>query len=244
MDNQENNDTIKNIEDLIQNGLVPDIFKMEQSYKLMLTLGKYAYDLDYGNLRQYRDYFAVMNSSLQNEAIMAAARVFDVPNGRYPTRCLKALLDYLRNTIELTTIKQPYQLKLQLEYIHAPIQLKTIASERPAIFAGTFSEYIYDQLEEQEIKTTLDKLKKFRDKAVAHNENNDKIFGPKWVSIKNLINIAKEVVGIVGWAYLSTAYFIDGKYLLTGDAEISSRALEKMLNILLKYGMEDIYDEE
>jgi hypothetical protein len=69
-------------------------------------------------------------------------------------------------------------------------------------------------------------------KSLAHNEHVAAIDAPTWNALIDLLDLAKRVVGILGWAYFSTAYTIDGEYLMSEDAQRASYALDRLLNIL------------
>ena len=223
------------IEDLVKEGLVKDIFKMEQSYELWKTIGLKKEEFSSGSLQKYNELFGIIQYALQTEIILAAARIYDIPSQRYPTRCLRGILKFLsENSIDLPNIREPYQLSLQLKYMSAPTELINIVSKEPDKFAANFSTYIESVLKEPEKLEAIDKLKLFRDKVIAHNEKVDfTVFGPKWTSLKELIAISKNVVGVLGWAYFSTAYVIEGEYILTQDATRISNILNKLFSTIV-----------
>jgi len=224
------------IEDIVKEGLVQDIFKMEQSYELMKTIGSKTNEIKSNILNTYDELFGTIQYALQTETLLAAARIYDSPSKKYPTRCIRGVLQYLSdNTIELPNIREPYQLSLHLKYMNAPAELISIAFSGSEIFAQHFSTYIDNLLNEPEKIEALDKLKQFRDKALAHNEKVDyKIFGPTWGALKDLIGISKNVVGALGWAYFSIAYVINGEYILSKDTLKTSNALNKLFKIILE----------
>jgi hypothetical protein len=223
------------IEDIVKEGLVQDIFKMEQSYELMKTIGSKTNETKNGILQTYDELFGTIQYALQTEALLAAARIFDSPSKKYPTRCLRGVLLYLsNNTNVLPNIREPFQLSLHLKYMNAPTELISIALSGSEIFAQSFSTYVDNLLNEPDKIESLEKLKQFRDKVLAHNEKADyKIFGPTWGSLKDLIGISKNVVGVLGWAYFSIAYVINGEYILSNDTLKTSNAFNKLFKIIL-----------
>ena len=224
------------IEDIVKEGLVKDIFKMEQSYELIKTIGSKTNELSNGKLQTYNELFGTIQYALQTETLLAAARIYDSPSKKYPTRCLRGVLQYLSdNTNELPSIREPYQLSLHLKYMIAPLGLINIASSGSELFAQYFSTYVDNLLNEPERIEALDKLKQFRDKVLAHNEKVDyEISGPTWGALKDLIGISKNVVGALGWAYFSVAYVIDGEYILSEDILKTSNALNKLFKKFLE----------
>ncbi|MCB9249888.1 MAG: hypothetical protein H6613_15710 [Ignavibacteriales bacterium] len=124
--------------------------------------------------------------------------------------------------------------------MNAPDQLIKDASSESVNFAYNFSYYINGLLKDPERIVTLEKLKLFRDrKVLAHNEKVDsKIIGPTWGSLKDLISISKNVVGVLGWSYFSMAYVIDGRYVLSEDTlDTSKIALKQFLKYLQNEGI-------
>jgi hypothetical protein len=120
--------------------------------------------------------------------------------------------------------------------MHAPDKIiNAVSTKNSSDFAKSFSTYIESILNEADRLDALKKLKLFRDKTIAHNEKKDfDIVGPTWDSLKDLIEIAKNVVGVLGWAYFSTAYVINGEYILTSDAFQTSYELKKLFKVMTK----------
>ncbi len=214
---------------------MPDIFKMEQAFELVKTIGTSTTELKYGNLQSYDELFGAIQYSLQLEALLAAARIYDIPSKKYPTRCLRGILQLLsENTTELPQIREPHQLVLHLKYMNAPNELITIGECGGENFALALSAYFDFLLNQPDRLIALEKLKLIRDKAIAHNEKRDnKLLGPTWISLKDLIEVSKNFVGVLGWAYFSTAYVIDGEYILSSDALRASNSLKRLLMSIL-----------
>lgn len=223
----------QNVEDMVKNGLVPDIFRMEQAFELLRRIGERANDINNRERGNYGELFGAFQVALKTEFVLAAARVYDNPSATYPTRCLKGVLQYLvDNNDDLPSIREPYQLRLTLESMKAPnVLIETIEGE-PKKFALGFAAFVSSLLNSPLRMDALEKLKTIRDKTFAHNEQVSRISGPTWESLQDLILIAKNVVGALGWAYFSTAYVISGKYILTDDASRSTYALNRLLDVL------------
>ena len=225
------------IEDVVKNGLAPDIFRMEQAFELLKRVGERAKDINNQRDGRYGKLFGIFQTALKTESILAAARVYDTRSPIYPTRCLRGVLQYLvDNNDDLPSIREPYQLVLSLQSMSAPTVLIETIEKEPEKFAPRFAAYVSSLLDSPLRVDALDKLKTVRDKAFAHNEQAATISGPTWESLQDLINIAKSVVGIMGWAYFSTAYVVNGQYILSDDARRPTYALDELLNVL--------YDQE
>jgi len=216
--------------------LVIDIFKAEQAYELVKIIGLNSDEIKRGKFHNYDELFGTIQLALQTESLLATARIYDTPSNKYPTRCLRGLIKYLSDKAdELPTIRDPYHLIQHLKYMGVEEKILGVTSDNPDKFARSFSGYVERVLENPETADSLDKLKLFRDKSIAHNEKRDaKIIGPTWSGLKDLIGLAKNVVGVLGWAYFSTAYVIDGEYILSSDASRTSNALKKLFSSILK----------
>lgn len=203
------------IEDIVNQGLVNDIFKAEQAYELVKKLGLKIDEINEGCLKSYRELFGAIQYAFQTEIIFSVAKNYDSPSKKYPTRCLRGVLNFLaENSNELPEISDPVQLREQLKFMSAPITLINSITSNSSDFAKNFSNYINNILNDPDRLDAIQKLKLLRDKSVCHNESiNFKIQGPTWASLKNLIEIAKNVVGVLGWAYFETptAYVIKGE---------------------------------
>ena len=96
--------------------------------------------------------------------------------------------------------------------------MRICVEKTPTLFPCQLADYVESLLDEPSRRESLDKLRDLRDKGLAHSEHVEKIVGPTWTAIAELTEIAKWFVGVLGWAYLSTAYVVDGKYVLSADA--------------------------
>jgi AbiU2 len=218
------------IEDLVKSGLVADIFGMETSYSLLKAIGTNASVINAPGAGNFGELFGALQKSLRTEAILAVARLYDPPSRRYPTRCIKGLPDYLEtNADNLPPIRELFNLKQELTRIGMSDDRILLASSDEKAFAKALSQHFKAILNDPQTLETINKLKDIRDKSIAHNEQTTQITGPTWSGLEKLIGHAKDLTGVLGWAYLSTAYVINGEYILTSDAELPSRAMNRLL---------------
>jgi AbiU2 len=217
------------IEDNIKNGLVKDIFLFDRSFGILQTIKEHSSTID-KNRENFVELFIAIHGALTIEAVLAVARIYDNPNKNYPTRCLKGMLEHLITySRELPEIREPYQLKLSLETKVVPDDLIKAIKDSPTTFPNLLSDFIKKELEKPENVDAIKKLKDLRDKAMAHNERVAQIDGPSWAALNDLCDLSKYVVGALSWAYFSTAYTINGKYILTDDAQTTSYSLSRLL---------------
>ena len=218
------------LENMVKIGIVSDTFRAESAIELLKVSGTRAAQINDGR-EGYGPLFGAIQTSLNTDALLALSRIFDKPSEQYPTRCLRGALAFLaKRSTELPSIREPYQLEIVLRAMNAPEQLISTVRERPADFAKLFAAFVEDFLRSPSTLETLKKLKILRDKRLAHNEQTSNIEGPIWPALISLPELAKQVVGVLGWAYFSTGYAVNGKYLLSEDALRPSRALTRLLD--------------
>ena len=224
------------LENMVKDGLVSDIFRAERAIELLKVSGSRAAQIN-GRREGFAPLFDAIQASLNTEALLALSRIFDKPSKQYPTRCLCGVLAFLaKRSTELPSVREPHQLKISLRAMNASDQLISTVNEQPANFATMFAAFVDEILRSTSNIQTLEKLKILRDKRLAHNEQTSEFDGPLWSELILLLELAKQVVGVLGWAYFSVAYMPNGKYLLTDDALRPSRALTRLLDQV--YGAE------
>jgi hypothetical protein len=225
------------LEDLVKHGLVSDIFKMERAYYLLIAIGEHAStvnDPQYGN---FGELFGTFQEALQTEAVLAAARLYDRTSSKYPTRCILGVLDFLeKNRDQLPPIREIYNLELALRALDFRNKDIELASTNEPEFALALVNHFRAIANDSKTLNVGNALKTLRDKNIAHNERASGISGPTWGGLRQLIDNAKSLVGVLGWAYFSTAYVINGEYLLTSDAQSPSRALGRLVSRLSNQG--------
>jgi hypothetical protein len=116
--------------------------------------------------------------------------------------------------------------------MHAPDRLETCLIAAPEQFSVQFADYMDSLIDDPKRQAELVKLKAMRDKSLAHNEHVKALDRPAWNAIADFTNLAKNSVGVLGWAYFGTAYMINGEYGLTQDATSASRAVSRLLDQL------------
>lgn len=222
----------QDLEAIIQDGLASDIFRAERAIALLQVSGTRADEINSGN-GNFGELFGAFQAALTTEATLAIARLYDRPSQRHPTRCLAGVLDFLaEHNDELPKIREPHQLGLSLLTMNPPTELLEIVNDGSAAFGTAFATFGRELLSIPERRENIDRLKILRDKSLAHNEHVATIDAPTWNALIDLIELAKQVVGIFGWAYFSTAYTINGEYIMSEDARRASRALARLLDRL------------
>ena len=104
------------LKDIIKNGLVSDILKMERAYFLHKAIGTNADILNASENGSFGELFGAFQGAMESEAVLAVARVYDKPGKRHPTRCIRRALDLMEQNAEsLPEIVEAYNTRLHLE---------------------------------------------------------------------------------------------------------------------------------
>jgi hypothetical protein len=220
------------LKDIIKNGLVSDILKMERAYCLHKAIGTNADILNARENGNFGELFGAFQGAMESEAVLAVARVYDMPSKRHPTRCIRRALDLMeQNSESLPEIVEAYNTRLHLEASGANREVIQSVSAGKTVFINLYVPYVRGILDSDETLANVKKLKDLRDKRIAHNDAAT-IVGPTWEALNDLIKQAQHFVGLVGWAFFSTVYVNDDTYLLSSDAQRPARALHRLATLL------------
>jgi len=228
------NDTRLMLENYVRNALVEDIFKAERAYFLACAIGEQTEVLNSREHGNFGILFGAFQRSLQTEAISAISRLYDKPHPKYPIRSIPSLLQYIEDNIaSLPELKQIPNLTKAAVSIGMPDDVVSLITSDQQGFAQALVTYF--RLKISAIEGSLDALKNYRDKTVAHNESISDITPPLLTEIDDLLSLAKSLVGILGWAYLDYVYQYNTEYILTSDAKRPTVALKRLVKYLERY---------
>lgn len=218
------------LDELVKAGAVTDIFKAERAYAVLKTIGENAGAIN-ASERNFGEVFGVLQGHAQTEALIAVARLYDRPSKRYPTRCLHALLDELEaKADDLPPIIEKYNLAKELARQGMSVDKVALVNSAPdADVTRAMIAFLRMRLDEADVVEAIERVRNVRDKRIAHNEAAHEVAGPTWNAALLLLARAKEIVGVVGWAYLSTVYVHEGRYSLSSDAQRSGSAMRRVL---------------
>lgn len=201
------------LEDIVLHGIAADIFIAERAYTMLKTIGELSGRV---NKTDYSSFFGCTQTAFKDQFMMATSRLYDKPSPKYQTRCIEGLLRYLEsNSDRLPTIVEKNQLvdsmiEAGMQPTHTNSVFK-IGDKEVTHMIVSFFRRVVDQAH-------IEKLRNFRNKSLAHNELVEKIDSITYKELLDLIDKAKQLVGIVGWAYMSMAFTVNGRYHLTEDA--------------------------
>jgi hypothetical protein len=214
---------------LVGKGLVADIFRAERAFALLRAIGTNATTVNSKEIGNYGELFGTFQNALVSECALSTARLFDKPSPRFPTRCVKYVLDFLRDHADkMPPLEEEHQLTQTLKAAGLD-GLVDAMQKGPKEFTLAVVDHFEGILTSKVTADALEALKKLRDKVIAHNEHVEGIAGPSWSALNDLLGHAKLLVGILGWAWLKTAFDVNGEFLTTSDARRPSLAFERLL---------------
>lgn len=205
----------------------------ERAFSIWRTVGLHAEQVNKAN---FGDLFGSLQGALSDQFVLSVAKLCETPSSRYTILSLPALADTVERLSASLLMENHYRVR---RYLAAPDSLSQETSAE-ASFANNrlIAAHIRSVLpqlapdRERDSDRVLDAVKYRRDKVIAHNEHLGDTPLPRltWEEGQSLLEIAKSILGLLGWGYLRTAFEDDtGEYLLTSDAERGGRALERLL---------------
>lgn len=222
------------LEDIISNGIVPDIFEAEQALALESLIGINAAAI---NEQKFGSLFGSLQVILAKCFILAVTRLYEKyekPNPKYRIRSIPEALKVLEKYAKEFGIKRKAIVIGKLEESGYDVgQLQKMSDVDLTLkIVKHFSENLSQSLiSEAGMPRALNALKTIRDKAIAHREAIE-VSGlkiPSYAKIDQLIDLAIKFVIIVGNGYLGINYEVDGRYFHTSEAKRASRSLRRLL---------------
>ena len=215
---------------LLEKGVGADVWHAEEGYAVYVELANYANQIN-GSDSKFSRILKYLQNKSQNDIIMAICRVFDAPSNRYPTRCFLGLVDYLeKNSGRLPRIlNHKYLFEAMKDAGFVEAKLFQLREAKDQEITEEIVAFFREKIKNKRTQLILGKAKNIRDKQLAHNEDLAKIDAPTWDELLSLVELAQKLIGIVGWAYLNTGYFLNGKYLLSDDARSISLDVRQLI---------------
>ena len=222
----------KALKDILDNGLVSDLYKAERAIHVNKRIRDNAKYINESKVSS-RTLFVYIQTLSFNEAVLALSRIYDNPDKRYPTRCILRVIELLKEkSNEAPIVNQTYQtIKLLKHHSFPDILIEDIESQNYESFAHRFGLVLESDYHDVKLQESLKELRKIRDKVLAHNEviSKQKLKQIEWSSFDHLVEFAQKVIGLLGWAYYSTAFVHLDHYHLSSDAKQLSSMLGKVL---------------
>jgi len=227
----------QHLENIVLHGLATDIFIAERAFSLFKAIGEHPELIK----KKSGVFFKSAQEAFKDQYLLALARLFDNASDKNPTRCMEGLLRFLsNNNTRLPKIIERPNLVEVLGL--AGFQKETISlaqnENSDAELAIKIVRHFEEVISNQQNQKLLLTLKKIRDKRLAHNELRaekqlvETIDVITFKDLYALLAIAKNFLGIIGWAYMSTVFMHNGEYHLSNDAVRPVHSLKKLLESL------------
>ncbi len=227
--------TPEKLKQFVLHGLASDIFIAERAYESFVAIGKKGKQFK----SKYNPFFIAAQDAFKDQFLIAMARLFDKPSSRHETRCIRGLLNLLENNkSSLPAIQEPYNLAETMTHAGFDQTLidQVLSGGSDIEITEGIVKHFELLMESPTQARLLKRLKELRDKRLAHNElvsaqggsMKETIDQITYQELFTLLSIAKNLLGVVGWAYMNTLFVIDGEYHLTDDAKRASQKLAQM----------------
>ena len=214
---------------LVKEGPVGEIFRAEQALSILDTTGKLANEINKNN---YGEVFSTFQAFCIDQIILSINKLYEKP-GRYQLKSIPAILKYFLENAQSLEVTQPNLLNQQLMRLNMQV-LETEETDQKTKNILIHQKMV-KHIPDINNNDTLAALKTLRDKRIAHPEDIsvESLPKPTWSAVEELLTPAKDIVGIIGDGYLSTAYMLkDGEYLLSMDAARVGRGIRRLLGNL------------
>lgn len=203
--------------DILQRGIVTDLFKAEKALCVLRTIGKRSYEINKLH-KSVISSFAYYQNVCVHEYISSIARVYDKPNRHNETRCLERLIELLKDQAYIIPeIVENYQSIIHLKYYDfPPILIERIKEGNKAQFTRTLRIVLLSDL--SQLGNQRKVIKDWRDKILSHNDADSKIDQINFDETDQLLEFGWKVAVLIGWTYFTTVYGIKGNEILRRDA--------------------------
>lgn len=198
----------KRLESYLRDGIVADIFLVDQAYALTEEIGKYAEQINAAN---FGELFGSLQVVLSDRHTLAIAKIFDSTK-RYPTRSIPATLDLLEDYAELW--RMPQRQRLHRVLVESESDVPCVEQLSNAELTHAVVAHFRDALPDSKriasdpLSSSLTLLRQARNKVIAHNEAIEvsALQAVTWKDATSLVNYAKEFVATIGFGYLNTFF--------------------------------------
>ncbi len=207
---------MESITHLIKSGLLKDLHIAERSFLLNKKISESQKDFSTGTKA---DISKILFDLTYTEMVLSLCRLYDTPNKRYPTRCLKQLYEAIKSDNYQTDLKESKTIILQeCKLIFYPDLIELLESSSTHDFNKRTVTFLDDIKDNEPVSSSMKKLKEIRDKLLAHNEDIPLDTYIPYESVSVLINYAKHVLSFFSIAYSGIRLTVNGFFYLSNSA--------------------------
>ncbi len=164
--------------------------------------------------------------------MLAVTKIYEKPSKRYPNVSLPSVLDFVMENSETLCLLEPGLVRRGFEILGIGAS-EFDAADSEAKKNIVIAQCLRASLPHVETHDALRALKTLRDKRIAHPEDIDleTIEKTTWEHAEKLLIVPRGIVGILGDAYLATAYWDErGSYLASIDGSRVGRTMHRLIN--------------
>ncbi len=215
------------LKDIIEKGILIDLMKAERALSVFNVIAKHSPQINI-QTKEFITTYAYFQALAFNEFILATSRIFDKYSKRNNTRCIDAVIHFLRNNSNnLPAIDNKYQLKLNLIEFSVPDYFfEPLDSNDDLLYADRMA--MYYEIELINFRNDLKSIREWRDKHLAHNERFKKT-SIRVNETEPFLTFGWQFVIIMGWSYFGTIYGDQNNIPLRRDARSYSYEIEKSI---------------
>jgi len=225
------------LDDILTNGIQVDLYRAEQCIALRETITEHA---DQINAASLGNVFGNLQQILHQFALLSVAKVFEVPDKRYPLRSIPAALTLLKTHADDLVIQNKDDLLKELiKFGHRVEDLNQLADADLTITLATEFGHRRPKAvknSDNSLDKSLEIIRTARDKFISHNEVirlEELADTPSIDRLHELMQFGYEFLQTLGRGYLSVSYTCTaGEFLKTTDAAEASRGLRRLFQTL------------
>lgn len=220
------------LDDIISEGVVPDLYHAEEVLCLGELIGREARRI---NEATFGSFFGSLQIVFGRFLILSVARMFETPGPRYPIRSIPAALEVLRENCESLRLEERAHVIRALCRQGVPeTEIKRMRDFELTRFLADFFGRRLSEAHPEGVDNAqaLQALKTLRDKNIAHPEaiRPEDLPQATFAQIHGIVALARTFVGAIGLGYLNVVYEDnDGRYCMSTDAERSTVCLTRLL---------------
>lgn len=224
---------LEHLDKMISSGLVKFIFEAEQSLSLIESCGR---NQEFLANHNFGELFGTIQGLAINQFVLAVTKLYEMPSSRYRNLSVPSVLSYVEENTEQLEVQEMHLVRHGFELLG--IDTAELNSEDASAKNSLFiARRLRERVPDVDTSEALRALKALRDKKVAHPEDIDieTIEKTTWEEAEKLLILPRAVVGIIGDAYLATAYWdYKGCYLGSVDGSRVGRAMQRLIEAASK----------
>lgn len=217
-----------NLENIITKGLVKDAFKSEQALNVYNFLAQNS-KLINSKEENISKSFGYLQQLSKIEFVISLARIYDKSSLRNKTRCFESAIEFIINKHDSLGPQIDIEENNQLKELSIPDEIIELLDQQDkSCFNLKLGLFYKRKLEINSNK--ISKLKTWRDKLLAHNEDYDKVVSIAYTDVNDLLDLVWNFISVIGLTYLNQRYSLNGDITIRFQTKFRSFDLKKLFD--------------